>query len=274
MPQRNAARRAIALLLPALLLTGCTLPAITMPEMPDIKVPAIPVPEIKVPEIKVPDIKVPDITMPDITMPDITMPDIQPPDLSGVDLSGVAALLPNVEKAQEGGVNVRLRAAPLRIVLAATSAALTVASDAYFGVTVDPVKLLDQVAGVNVVDLPRSYSVAEVARLQAEARAAVAAPPAAAVETEGAEAEAIAEQPAALPAQTGTPPGDVPVLMVISKASNDVLYWQLADEIASVRVLANQPGVEVKVSNGRPLRIELWVDAEVENVDVEVEFVE
>jgi hypothetical protein len=226
-----------ALSLTAILAAGCTLPP--LPPMPE-------------------------ISMPNVQMPRVEMPNVRMPDLSNVDLSAVAAYLPNVEKGADGGVDVRVRSAPLRIALAATSAALTVASDAYLGLEMDPVELLDQVAGVNVVDLPRTVTAAEAASAEQVATTA---------DDTSASADMAGERVASLPAERGLPPTDVPVLMVISKQNNDMLFWQLSEEVQTVRLRADNPGgIEMKVSNESPLRIELWVDAGIETVDVTVEF--
>jgi len=211
-----------------LLLTACTLPP--MPKMPE-------------------------------------MPDLSGIDLPRVDLSSMAGLLPGVEAADDGGFNVRIQSVPLRIALAASSAALTVAADAYLGMEVDPVDLLDKVAGVNVVDIPRL----------AVSGAAVDAPAGAwAAANRRDPAQVAALDPAAwVPAQTGLPPTDLPVLMVISKQNNETLFWQLSDDVQSVRLRAEDAGgVEMKVHNGTPLRIELWVDESIEAIDVVVEYAE
>lgn len=65
---------------------------------------------------------------------------------------------------------------------------------------------------------------------------------------------------------------DTPVIMVINKATNDVLYWQLSASVQSIRLRHETPGtVELKVTNDSPLRVELWIDGAVEELQVDVE---
>jgi hypothetical protein len=182
------------------------------------------------------------------------------PDLSKVDLKAVTAMLPG----GDDGVEVRVRSVPLRIALAATSAAITVAADGYLGMDADPVELLSTFAGVELVDVPRT--------LDREALAEVAAEGAASVRGRY-EATASLEQ--MLVAQRGLPSAKAPVLMVISKATNEMLYWEISDAVKAISLSADQSaGVEMKVINEDPLRIEVWVDSGVEDVVVTVDVAE
>lgn len=71
---------------------------------------------------------------------------------------------------------------------------------------------------------------------------------------------------------TGVPPTDIPVLMVVDKKTNDILYWRLTENVKMIRLKHDMPGeIELKVMNESPLRIELWIAGDVENIDVTVE---
>jgi hypothetical protein len=75
--------------------------------------------------------------------------------------------------------------------------------------------------------------------------------------------------------ETGVPPTDEPVLMLVSKETNDIFYWELTDKVKMVRLRHEQPGaIELKVINESPLRIELWIDGDIEAVDITVEMKE
>jgi hypothetical protein len=131
----------------------------------------------------------------------------------------IAALNP----LREEGVTVRVESVPVKIALAAGSAALQVASEEYFGMRFDVFDLLARVANVDV--------------------------------------------------QVGIPPTDEPVLMVVNKETNDVLYWRLTEDVASIRLRNIEPGdVELKVVNESPLRVELWVDGELDTIDAVIDF--
>lgn len=131
----------------------------------------------------------------------------------------VAALNP----LREEGVTVRVQSVPVKIALAAGSAALQVASEEYFGMRLDVFDLLARVASVDV--------------------------------------------------QVGIPPTDEPVLMIVNKQTNDILYWRLTKDVASIRLRHANPGaVELKVVNESPLRVELWVDGDIETVDAVIDF--
>lgn len=131
----------------------------------------------------------------------------------------IAALNP----LSEDGVTVRVQSVPVKIALAAGSAALQVASEEYFGMRLDAFDLLSKVANVNV--------------------------------------------------EVGIPPTDEPVLMVVNKETNDILYWRLTEDVRSIRLKHDNPGeIEMKVLNESPLRVELWISGEVDQIDAVVEF--
>ena len=70
----------------------------------------------------------------------------------------------------------------------------------------------------------------------------------------------------------GTPPGDTPVIMLVNKQSNDILYWQLTEQVKMIRLRHETPGaIELKVINETPLRVELWIEGKVDGIEVEVE---
>lgn len=73
----------------------------------------------------------------------------------------------------------------------------------------------------------------------------------------------------------GTPPADTPVIMLVNKQSNDILYWQLTEQVKMIRLRHETPGaIELKVINETPLRIELWIEGKVDGIEVEVEMKE
>lgn len=70
----------------------------------------------------------------------------------------------------------------------------------------------------------------------------------------------------------GLPPGDIATLMLVQKSTNDVRYWRLTDNVKTISLRTQQGnGLELKVLNETPLRIELWLDSEAKEIDVEVE---
>lgn len=70
----------------------------------------------------------------------------------------------------------------------------------------------------------------------------------------------------------GIPPTDVPVLMVISKKTNDMLYWKLTDKVKAIRLKDDKPGaIELRVLNETPLRIELWIEGDIKEIKINVE---
>jgi hypothetical protein len=72
--------------------------------------------------------------------------------------------------------------------------------------------------------------------------------------------------------KNGIPPTDVPVLMIVDKMTNDILYWKLTDKVKMIRLRQEQPSaIELKVINESPLRIELWIEGGTEEVSVTVE---
>ncbi len=73
----------------------------------------------------------------------------------------------------------------------------------------------------------------------------------------------------------GTPPAETPVIMLVNKQSNDILYWQLTEQVKMIRLRHETPGaIELKVINETPLRIELWIEGKVDGIEVEVEMTE
>ena len=72
--------------------------------------------------------------------------------------------------------------------------------------------------------------------------------------------------------EKGLPPKDTPVLMVVDKKTNNVMYWQLTSNVKAIRLKHNEPGViELKVLNEKPLRIELWIEGNIQTLEVVVE---
>jgi hypothetical protein len=74
-------------------------------------------------------------------------------------------------------------------------------------------------------------------------------------------------------AESGLPAReDTPVIMVINKNTNDVLYWQLSESVQAIRLRHETPGsIELKVANEAPLRVELWISGNVEELAVDVD---
>lgn len=74
----------------------------------------------------------------------------------------------------------------------------------------------------------------------------------------------------------GIPPADdEPILMIVNKQTNDILYWKLTNKVKMIRLRHEDAGgIELKVMNETPLRIELWMDAGIEEVKIEVEMQE
>ena len=139
--------------------------------------------------------------------------------------------LPALPSLGAEGVRVRVTSVPVKIVFAATSAAVEVAAEEYLGINVDVPDLLGQVFGV--------------------------------------------ETGSRVDAQVGLPPARDPVLMVVNKGTNDVLFWTLTDEVRAIRLKHDAPGeIELKVVNDDPLRVELWIGGDVEAIDAVIEFKE
>jgi len=117
---------------------------------------------------------------------------------------------------------VKIKSVPLKIVMAAGTAALQVALEEFAGVQIDSKDLLKQVSGDDVI--------------------------------------------------AGVPPTDAPVLMVISKKTNDMMYWRLTDKVKAIRLKDDKPGaIELRVLNETPLRIELWIEGDIKEVKIEAE---
>ena len=75
--------------------------------------------------------------------------------------------------------------------------------------------------------------------------------------------------------QSGLPPSDVSVLMVIHKKNNQAQYWKLTDQVKMIRLKHDDPGaIELKVLNEEPLRVELWLEGDISELDVVVEMKE
>lgn len=73
----------------------------------------------------------------------------------------------------------------------------------------------------------------------------------------------------------GTPSGNNPVLMVVSKKTNDIMYWQITKSVKMIRLKHDRPGaIELKVVNDSPLRIELWVEGDIKSIDIDIELKE
>ena len=70
----------------------------------------------------------------------------------------------------------------------------------------------------------------------------------------------------------GIPEENVPTLVVINKKSNDILHWKLTKQVKIIRLKSKNPGeIDLKVINQDPLRIELWVGADLKDIEVTVE---
>lgn len=75
--------------------------------------------------------------------------------------------------------------------------------------------------------------------------------------------------------QNGLPPGDIAVLMVVHKKTNQVQYWRLTKNVKMIRLKSSNPGpIELKVVNENPLRVELWLEGDAPEVDVVVELLD
>ena len=83
------------------------------------------------------------------------------------------------------------------------------------------------------------------------------------------------KQVAGVEVATGVPPADIPVLMVVNKQTNDIIYWKLTESVKMIRLKHDQPGkIELKVVNESPLRIELWIDGDTKEIEVTIELQE
>lgn len=66
---------------------------------------------------------------------------------------------------------------------------------------------------------------------------------------------------------------DAPILMLISKGTNEIVYWKLTEKVQSIELINDNPQkFALKLINENPLLIQLWVESGVENVDVKVNF--
>lgn len=75
-----------------------------------------------------------------------------------------------------------------------------------------------------------------------------------------------------LDATTGAPSGNNPVLLVVNKKTNDIMYWQLTNNVKMIRLKHTSPGaIELKVVNESPLRIELWIEGNIQSIDVDID---
>ena len=61
-------------------------------------------------------------------------------------------------------------------------------------------------------------------------------------------------------------------LLLLTKKTNDVKYWELTDKVKMIRLKHQNPGaIELKVINEKPLRVELWIDGNTKEIDATVE---
>jgi hypothetical protein len=75
-----------------------------------------------------------------------------------------------------------------------------------------------------------------------------------------------------LDSTNGTPAGSNPVLMVVNKKTNDIMYWQLTNNVKMIRLKHDSPGaIELKVVNESPLRVELWMEGDIKAIDIDIE---
>ena len=69
--------------------------------------------------------------------------------------------------------------------------------------------------------------------------------------------------------ENGLAPKDTAVLMVVNKTTNNVVYWQLTNNVKMIRLKHNDPGaIELKIINEKPLRIELWMNGDIKTLEV------
>jgi hypothetical protein len=70
----------------------------------------------------------------------------------------------------------------------------------------------------------------------------------------------------------GAPSGNNPVLMIVNKKTNDIMYWQLTDKVKTVSLKHASPGaIELKIVNESPLRVELWIEGDIKSIDVDIQ---
>jgi hypothetical protein len=60
--------------------------------------------------------------------------------------------------------------------------------------------------------------------------------------------------------------------MVVNKKTNAIRYWQLTNNVKSISLKHERPGaIELKVVNESPLRVELWMEGDVQAIDINIE---
>ena len=70
----------------------------------------------------------------------------------------------------------------------------------------------------------------------------------------------------------GLPPGDMASLLVANSKTHDTHYWQLTPNVKMIRLShPDAGGIDLKVRNETPLRIELWIDGSLSELNVIVE---
>lgn len=70
-------------------------------------------------------------------------------------------------------------------------------------------------------------------------------------------------------------PADVASLIVINKLTNETQAWTLGENVKSIRLdPKSAESIELRVVNESPLRIEVWVDGEVQQIDAIVDYAE
>lgn len=68
-------------------------------------------------------------------------------------------------------------------------------------------------------------------------------------------------------------PADVASLMVINKLTNETQAWTLSENVKSIRLDPEAAqSIEIRVVNESPLRIEVWVDGSVQQIDAIVDY--
>ena len=68
-------------------------------------------------------------------------------------------------------------------------------------------------------------------------------------------------------------PADVPSLIVINKQTNEAQTWTLGDNVKSIHLNPESAkSIELRVVNESPLRIEVWVDGTVQQIDATVDY--
>lgn len=81
--------------------------------------------------------------------------------------------------------------------------------------------------------------------------------------------DSVVESPDAI---EDAPPSSKPVLMLVSKKNNQMMYWVLTDNVKMIHLHDKNPGaIDLKVINEQPLRVELWIDGDVKDVQIDLE---